>query len=139
MGIDPEAPRRPEPPPDPGADLDASGPESPPAVGPDLDASGPESLSAMGPDPDANGPESLSAVGSGQEERRRPEPPHYPPPSSANWPGWMPPGTSVPPGLPGPPSRYPTKRRRSPAGCLLAVALFIVVAAALIWVVTHRQ
>jgi hypothetical protein len=52
----------------------------------------------------------------------------------------MPPGTSVPPGLPGPPSRYPNnRRRRSPAGCLLTVALFIVVALALVWVVTHRQ
>jgi hypothetical protein len=51
----------------------------------------------------------------------------------------MPPGTSVPPGLPGPPSRYPSKRRRSPVGCLLTVALFLIVSAALIWVVTHRQ
>ena len=114
MGTDPEAPRRPEPPPDPGAD---------PPFG----------------DADTSQPESPPSVGTGPEVRRRPEPPHYPPPSSANWPGWMPPGTSVPPGLPGPPSRYPTKRRRSPAGCLLTVALFIVVAAALIWVVTHRQ
>jgi hypothetical protein len=51
----------------------------------------------------------------------------------------MPPGTSVPPGLPGPPSRYPRKRGRSPVGCVLAVALFLVVVTALIWVFTHRQ
>ena len=78
----------------------------------------------MGPDPEAP---------------KRPEPPHYPPPSSANWPGWMPPGTSVPPGLPGPPSRYPSKRTRSPIGCVLTVVLFLLVAGALIWVVVTRQ
>ena len=85
-------------------------------------------------------------MGTDPEAPRRPEPPHYPPPSSANWPGWMPPGTSVPPGLPGPPSRYPVKRGRSrgplgngPLGCALTVALFLIVAAALIWVVATRQ
>jgi hypothetical protein len=51
----------------------------------------------------------------------------------------MPPGTSVPPGLPGPPARYPHKRTRSPIGCGLAVVLLIIVVAALIWLVTHRQ
>jgi hypothetical protein len=51
----------------------------------------------------------------------------------------MPPGTSVPPGLPGPPSRYPRKRHRSPVGCLLTIALFLIVASALVWVVLNRQ
>jgi len=58
----------------------------------------------------------------------------------------MPPGTSVPPGLPGPPARYPTKRGRNagplgngPLGCGLAIALFLIVAAALVWVVVNRQ
>jgi len=71
-----------------------------------------------------------------EPEAPRPAMPNYAPPSSANYPGWMPPGTSNPPGLPGPPSRFLSRgRQRSLAGCLVTVALFLVVVAGLIWVV----
>jgi hypothetical protein len=62
-------------------------------------------------------------------------PPAPPPVSSANYPGWMPPGTSVPPGLPGPPSRLLSSKRRGYAGCVVSVVLVIVVALGLIWFV----
>jgi hypothetical protein len=66
--------------------------------------------------------------------------PNYPPPSSANYPGWMPPGTSNPPGLPGPPSRRMSRRReRNLAGCLATLVLLVVVVGGLIWIIAGTR
>jgi hypothetical protein len=53
----------------------------------------------------------------------------------------MPPGTGVPPGLPGPPSRWPPRRgrREGCAGCLVTALLFVLVSIAIGWVVAHHQ
>jgi hypothetical protein len=65
--------------------------------------------------------------------------PNHPPPSSANWPGWMPPGTTNPPGLPGPTGRYLSREPARRGGCVVSVVLVAVIVSALVWLVLTRR